>query len=95
MELPIIWGLTDRGTSKGKGCGVQAHTGRLPPQLFTKRVSGLGSALGVAARHCTPCSVVNVSVQSSLKRGLAEGFTSSALRNGKLEDIHVNTDWLQ
>jgi hypothetical protein len=45
--------------------------------------------------YSIPCSVVNVSVQSSLQKGLVEGFTSYALRNGKLEDIQVNIDWLQ
>jgi len=45
-------------------------------------------------RRCIPCSVVNVSVQSSLKKGLAEGFTSCALRNGKPGGIPINTGWL-
>jgi len=40
--------------------------------------------------YSIPCSVVNVSFQSSLKRGLVEGFTSCALRNGKLEGLPVN-----
>jgi len=44
-----------------------------------------------AGRHCTQLSVVNVSVQSSLKRGLVEGFTNYALRNGKPEGIPINT----
>jgi len=37
---------------------------------------------------------MNVSVQSSLQRGLVEGFTSCALRNGKLEGLPINTGWL-
>ncbi len=37
------------------------------------------------------CSVMNVSVQSSLKRDLAEGFTRYVLRNGKPEGIPINT----
>jgi len=34
---------------------------------------------------------MNEGVQSSLKRGLVEGFTSCALRDGKLEGLPVNT----
>jgi len=37
---------------------------------------------------------VNASVQSSLKRGQVEGFTSYVLRNGKPEGIPINTGWL-
>ena len=44
--------------------------------------------------YSVPCSVMNVSVQSSLQRGLVEGFTSCALRNGKPEGPPVNTGWL-
>ncbi len=43
-------------------------------------------------RYCTPCSVLNVSVQSSLERGLvAKDFTSYALRSVKPERILLNT----
>jgi len=38
--------------------------------------------------------VVNVSVQSSLKRGLVEGSTSCALRNGKPGCLLVHIGWL-
>jgi len=42
--------------------------------------------------YCISCSVANVSVQSSLKRGLVEGFTSYVLRNGKpTKGIPINT----
>jgi len=44
--------------------------------------------------YCLPCSVMNVSVQSSLKRDLVEGFTSYALINDRLEVIPINTGWL-
>ncbi len=37
---------------------------------------------------------MNVSAQSSLQRGLVEGFTSCAPRNGKPEGIPINTGWL-
>jgi len=47
-----------------------------------------------AGRHCTQLSVVNVSFQSSLKRGLVEGFTSCALRNGKPGCLLVHIGWL-
>ncbi len=33
---------------------------------------------------------MNVNVQSSLQRGLVEGFTSYVLRNGKPEGIPIN-----
>jgi len=41
--------------------------------------------------YCIPCSVANVSVQSSLKRGLVEGFTGYVLRNGKPGCLLVHT----
>ena len=60
-------------------------------KLERRSVVFVGGRIENGRRYCTPCSVVNVSAQSSLKRGLVvESFTGYV----KLEDIHVNTNWL-